>query len=58
MKSKKILARQETKTRIGLATDLQHGQAGSAIAPPKFCSASLRKTSAVPENVGCNAFGA
>jgi len=34
-----------------LVNSMQHGQAGSADAPPKFCSASLRKTSAVPGNV-------
>ena len=39
---------------IWLATDKQHGQAGYAIAPPKFCVVSLRKTSAVPKPLGCN----
>lgn len=33
------------------ATDKQHGQAGFADASPKFCSAALRKISAVPGNV-------
>jgi len=38
------------KDRAG-QTDLQHGQAGSAGASPKFCSATLRKTSAMPAHV-------
>ena len=42
--------RGQAKTKRGWHSK-QHGQAGSAIAPPKFCSASLRKTSAVPGNV-------
>jgi len=46
-------AREEEEEWGWLATDKQHGQAGSAIAPPKFYSASLRKTSAVPGNVMC-----
>jgi len=34
--------------------DAQHGQAGSAVAAPKFCSVALRKTSAVPGTVSGN----
>jgi hypothetical protein len=34
----------------------QHGQAGFADASPKFCNASLCKTSAVPGTVVCNKF--
>ncbi len=57
-----VLANEEERARgnmeeyVAEQTDNQHGQAGSAGAPPKFCSAALRKTSAVPGNVSQNRF--